>query len=190
MDADILMKAHDLVAELLEGQLPQRAQHVRGVCQRAEVLCPLLSSGDAYLLRAAALLHDIGYSPQLRRTGLHALDGAAYLSSIGLPRRLCALVAHHSCAYREAELRGLSVELAEWEDEDSLVRDGLWWADMTTTPDGGATDVQERIEEIQRRYGPEDLVSFFIRQAKTDLVAAVERTTLRLRAAGIDYTVK
>ncbi|MCR3746696.1 hypothetical protein LX88_000634 [Lentzea californiensis] len=61
---------------------------------------------------------------------------------------------------------------------------------MTTTPDGDLTNVHDRIEEIQKRYGPEDLVTFFIRQAKPELVAAVERTEERLRAAGVDYTAK
>jgi hypothetical protein len=99
-------------------------------------------------------------------------------------------VAHHSYAYREAELRGLSAALAEWEDEETSLRDALWWADMTTTPDGDKTNVRDRIEEIQKRYGPEDLVTLFIRQAKPELVAAVERTEERLRAAGVDYTAK
>lgn len=61
---------------------------------------------------------------------------------------------------------------------------------MTTTPDGGSTNVHDRIEEIQKRYGPEDLVTFFIRQAKSELVAAVERTEERLRSVGVDYTAK
>ncbi|SDL62948.1 hypothetical protein SAMN04488074_112110 [Lentzea albidocapillata subsp. violacea] len=50
--------------------------------------------------------------------------------------------------------------------------------------------MHDRIEEIQKRYGPDDLVTFFIRQAKPELVAAVERTEERLRAAGVDYTAK
>ncbi|PWK90329.1 hypothetical protein C8D88_101345 [Lentzea atacamensis] len=61
---------------------------------------------------------------------------------------------------------------------------------MTTTPDGKPTNIDDRIEEIQKRYGPEDLVTFFIRQAKPELAGAVERTEERLRAAGIDYTAK
>ena len=45
----------------------------------------------------------------------------------------------------------------------------------------------ERLKEIQDRYGPEDLVTFFIRQAEPALRGAVERTEERMRAAGIDY---
>jgi hypothetical protein len=145
-----------------------------------------LSVEDDKVLVSAALLHDIGYSPALAVTGFHALDGARYLRKRGVPARVCALVAHHSCAYREAELRGQSAELAEWEDEQSPLRDALWWADMTTSPTGEPTTVHDRIEEIQKRYGPENLVTFFIRQAERELVAAVQRTEDRLRAAGID----
>jgi len=163
---------------------------VQGVAKRTGRVAGLFVKGDQELLTAAAVLHDVGYAPDLASTGFHPLDGARYLQQEGFPARLCALVAHHSCAYREAELRGLSAELAAWEDEESAVRDALWWADMTTTPDGEPTTVAERISEIQERYGPEDLVTFFIRQAKPELVATVERTEERLRAAGLGQVAK
>ncbi|WP_232376966.1 hypothetical protein [Amycolatopsis aidingensis] len=72
-------------------------------------------------------------------------------------------------------------------DEESSLRDALWWADMTTGPDGEVTTVDQRLSEIQERYGPQDVVTFFVRQARPELVAAVERTEERLRAAGIAY---
>ncbi|GLY51889.1 hypothetical protein Lesp01_55450 [Lentzea sp. NBRC 102530] len=84
----------------------------------------------------------------------------------------------------------MAADLAEWVDEASDLRDVLWWADMTTTPDGKPTNIDDRIEEIQKRYGPEDLVTFFIRQAKSELAGAVERTEERLQAAGIGYIAK
>jgi hypothetical protein len=88
----------------------------------------------------------------------------------------------------EAELRGLATELAEFEDEGpTAVRDALWWADMITTPDGRRTNVVDRVAEIQERYGPDDLVSCFIRWAWPELLGAVERTEERLRQAGVDY---
>ena len=101
-------------------------------CSLAAVL-----GADADLLEAAAWLHDIGYSPDLAVTGLHALDGARYLRDTKhadtmlcrlvayhdavpagrLPRccagwspttMRCRLVAYHSCAIIEAEERGLA----------------------------------------------------------------------------------
>jgi hypothetical protein len=176
---------------LLERELPRRWRHVRAVASRAQEAAPLLDGqDDRVTLVSAAILHDVGYSGLIAQTGFHPLDGARYLRSIGVPDRLCALVAHHSCAYLEAEIRGRSAELAEWEDEQTVLRDILWWADMTTTPDGEQTNVHDRIAEIQKRYGPEDLVTFFIRQAETELVAAAQRTEDRLRTAGIDYVAK
>lgn len=176
--------------QLLSHDLPRRWVHVLGVGERAKMASPLFTLSDADVLVSAALLHDIGYSPSIGDTGFHPLDGARFLRDEKIDKRVCALVAHHSCAYREAELRNLSGALAEWEDERGSLRDALWWADMTTSPDGEVTNVHDRIEEIQKRYGSEDLVTFFIRQAKSELVGAVERTEERLRAAGVDYTAK
>ncbi|QWF82129.1 hypothetical protein HUW46_05566 [Amycolatopsis sp. CA-230715] len=148
---------------------------------------PLFSPDEAELLVGAALLHDIGYSPELIDTGFHPIDGARYLRETGAPTRLVNLVAHHSCAYREAELRGLTGELAAFPAEVTPIRDALWWADMTTTPDGEMTTVDQRISEVQARYGPADLVTAFIRQAQGELVGAVERTEQHLQAAGIAH---
>jgi HD superfamily phosphodiesterase len=169
--------------DLLEEPLPLRWAHVRGVVSRAAEAVSLFNEEESCLLLSAAVLHDIGYAPPLVDTGFHALDGARYLRELNFPERLVALVAHHSCAYKEAEVRSLTAELSEWEDEETALRDCLWWADMTTKPDGGVTNVYERIEEIQKRYGPEDLVTFVVRQAKPELLTAVERTERLLRSA-------
>ncbi|GAA0216677.1 HDIG domain-containing protein [Saccharothrix mutabilis subsp. mutabilis] len=163
---------------------------MQGVAARASQAAKLLPPPEGKLLIAAALLHDIGYAPGVRLTGFHSLDGARYLRTVGVPERLCALVAHHSCARIEAELRCLSVELAEWDDEATELRDALWWADMTTTPDGQPTNIHDRVTEIQQRYGPDDLVTMFIQRAEPELVAAVERTQARMRAAGVSHLEK
>jgi HD superfamily phosphodiesterase len=60
------------------------------------VAAPLLSVDDGELLAGAALLHDIGYVPELAHTGFHALDDARYLRRVGGSGRLVNLVAHHS----------------------------------------------------------------------------------------------
>ena len=182
---NLMAWATEVAGEHLASVLPRRWAHVRGVARRARLVEPLLSVQDGELLISAALLHDIGYASDLALTGFHPLDGARFLRGIGCSDRLVNLVAHHSCAVLEAELRGLSDELAEFEDEESAIRDALWWADMTTTPDGGDTTVAERIAEIQSRYGPDDVVSRFIRRATGDLGAAAERTNRRLEVTGI-----
>jgi hypothetical protein len=141
---------------------------------------------DGAELVAAAWLHDVGYAPELVVTGLHALDGAWFLRAAGWPRRVYELVAHHSCAMLEAELRGLARELAEFTNEATPVRDALWYCDMTTGPTGERVTVEQRLAEIAERYGPGDVVTRFVEVARDELVGAVERTQSRLRAAGLD----
>jgi integrase len=57
---------------------------------------------EGELLRAAAWLHDVGYTPSLAVTGFHPLDGARYLTTADVPDRLIGLVAFHSSAAAEA----------------------------------------------------------------------------------------
>lgn len=178
--------ASGLASDLLAEPLPRRWAHVQGVAERARRAVPV-AGDDGSLLVAAGLLHDIGYAPDLVDTGFHPIDGARYLRGISAPERIVCLVAHHSCAVLEAELRGLLPELAEFDDEGATpIRDALWWADMTTTPTGDPTTVTERVREIQQRYGPDDIVSCFIRWAWPELLGAVDRTEARLADAGTD----
>jgi HD superfamily phosphodiesterase len=66
----------------------------------------MLVAGDQEQLVAAAYVHDVGYAPTVKSSGLHALDAARHLRSLGY-ERLARLVAHHSCARFEAQTRGL-----------------------------------------------------------------------------------
>ena len=96
--ADLVAWAVELASGKLAGVLPRRWAHVQGVSRCVLVVAPLFSVDDCELLVGAALLHDIGYAPELVGTGFHALDGARYLRGVGGPDRLVNLVAHHSCA--------------------------------------------------------------------------------------------
>ncbi|SEE01089.1 HD domain-containing protein [Amycolatopsis lurida] len=179
--------AGELAARRLSQRLPRRWAHVQGVCRRVRAAGRLFAPTDADLLAAAGLVHDIGYAPELVDTGLHSLDGARYLRSVEAPQRLCALVAHHSAAYLEAGLRGLGDELADWADERTALRDALWWADMTTSPDGDVVSFEERVIEIRQRYGPDEVVSRCVQLARQELEGAINRTEDRLWEAGVDY---
>lgn len=79
-------------------------------------------------------------------------------------------------------MRGLDGQLAEFDDEGGVTRDALWYCDQTTSPDGEHVSARERMAEIQRRYGPDHLVTQFITEAAPELLAAVDRTEQRLRA--------
>lgn len=78
--------------------------HVQPVAVCADGLRPVVAAEDGDLLVAAAWFHDIGYSPALRDTGFHPLDGARYLASLGHERE-AGRVAHHSGARFVAEVR-------------------------------------------------------------------------------------
>lgn len=168
----------------LSAVLPRRWAHSQGVATRASGLGPALA-GDAELLSAAAVLHDVGYAPRLAETGFHPLDGARFLrDEHGTDERLVRLVANHSFALLEAEERGLREELAtEFPllDEPLLV-DALVYCDMTTTPEGDRTTAQDRVAEIRSRYGDHSVVGRFIRRAAPEIFASVERVEAALTA--------
>jgi hypothetical protein len=174
-----------LAEQELAVDLPRRWEHVQAVAQRAAEIASL-PDVDAVELVAAAWLHDVGYSAEMVETGFHPLDGARHLRRLGtVPERVVRLVAHHSCAVIEAEERGLASELlGEFSREESPTADALWYADMTTGPDGQRFDVDVRLAEIRSRYGAGHVVTRFIDRAEGQLVAAVERTQTRLAAFG------
>jgi hypothetical protein len=64
----------------------------KGLATQARSLAPML--GDhADLREATAYLHDIGYAPDLAKTGFHPLDRARYLRDVEhADPRLCSLV--------------------------------------------------------------------------------------------------
>lgn len=176
-------EARALAKRYLAEALPQRWQHVQAVVGRAEDVAVRLGMTDGVLV-AAAWLHDIGYAPDLRETGLHALDGARFLRQIGIDERVVSLVAHHSCAVMEAAERGLLADLGrEFPYETSPVADALWYCDMTIGPDGQQLAAPLRLEEVRSRYGPGHIVTRSIDRAEADILAAVRRTEDRLRRA-------
>jgi putative nucleotidyltransferase with HDIG domain len=178
---DLVGWALETSQEKLATELPRRWEHVQGVERRSRSLDALVGN-DADLLRAAALLHDVGYAPDLANTGFHPLDGAHYLLSQGAPRRLVDLVAHHSLAAVEARLRGLGQELEKFSDEGGVVRDALWYCDLTTSPSGHVVSAPDRLAEITDRYGPDHVVTRFVEEARSGLLTAVRRTEERLAA--------
>ena len=89
------MTARELADRVLE-DYPERLAHSAAVADRARELAATVPQSAAETLVAAAWLHDIGYSSQLKQTGFHPLDAAKYLRREGWPEPVCTLVAHHS----------------------------------------------------------------------------------------------
>ncbi|GAA4926020.1 putative nucleotidyltransferase with HDIG domain [Actinomycetospora succinea] len=176
--------ARSLAETLLADHLPDRWLHVQSVAREA-LRISALSGVDREPLIQAAVLHDIGYSPVVARVRFHPLDGARFLTARGYDARVVALVAHHSGAAIEAGMRGVE-GLDPLPDEASPTRDALWYCDAVTGPQGQRLTPDERWTEIRRRYGPDDLVTAFLDRAEPELRAAVDRTTARMDAAGLE----
>ncbi|SED10865.1 HDIG domain-containing protein [Streptomyces sp. 2231.1] len=176
--------AYPLAESLLAESLPRRWKHCLGVAERARTLEFILAE-DAELLEAAAVLHDIGYAPDLAKTGFHPLDGARYLRDVAnADERVVLLVAHHSCAWMEAEARGVRQELeGEFQRESEHLNDALCYCDMNTAPDGTPTNPIDRINEITGRYGADSLIGTFIRRAEPEILACTSRVLERAAAA-------
>lgn len=120
----------------------------------------------------------------LGQAGPHTpfIGQSRYVERCGFPARLAALVAHHSAARIEAEVRGVVGDLARWRLEASPVTEALAYADMTTGPCGQRFTVEERISEILTRYPPEHVVHRTIRRSAPILRAYVGRVEGRLAA--------
>lgn len=168
---------------LLAAELPRRWAHSRGVAQQAARIAAAFPAEDRELLVAAAWLHDIGYASALHDTGMHQIDGARYLARRGVPWRVCALVAHHAGAAAVADLVDLGEQLSVFADEQTPIRDALWYADMTTSPDGTQVTFDDRMAELRRRRGPDDPVIRALNVNGTERAAAVDRTESALREA-------
>ncbi len=153
---------HTLYGDLLGELTPDRAQHslAVGACVAAHAdSAPAWARGD---LVAAAVLHDVGYSPSHATLGFHPLDGAAHLRSLGFSPLVQDLVATHTCAALEARERRLDLALfdpfIDPHTETGYLRCLVTWADLNTGPDGHTVTVDARLAEILQRYEPGSLV--------------------------------
>lgn len=181
-DEALQRDARELSRSLLRRLRPERWLHTQGVASRAVELAVTVPKPDRVLLIAAALLHDIGYSPVIRDTGFHPLDGGLYLLSEGWDPRIAALVAHHSGARFVPESRGFAPLMAEFGFEEGAVCDALTYADQTVGAGGKRMTVKDRMADAIERHGPDSPNA----QARVDrgpyLLSAAGRVEQRLAA--------
>jgi hypothetical protein len=182
-------------AEDVLAPLGDRWAHVQGVVRQAERVAAILPAEEREVLVAAAYLHDLGYAPALIE-GFHGLDGARHLRALG-HERLAGLAAYHSGPRGEAELRGLTGELAEFTDEASATSMALTYCDMTTGPAGEVITYEERLAGVEERHGAGRFGSGYKDRPKSDesiralpmaepVAAAMAR---RLDGCGLDELV-
>lgn len=166
-----------MAGELL-GDMTSRWGHVCAVAGLAQLWVDVGVFGDD--LVKAAWLHDIGYSETIRRTGMHAIDGASYLELQDAPHAVVTLVAHHTGAWAEAEERGLTRELLAFDLPDEILLDALTLADLVRGPQGHRYTVRQRLDEILIRYEPQHPVHRAVTRSQHGLAAAAERAANRL----------
>lgn len=181
MGMDLRSWAEDHTGSLLS-PLGRRWDHAQAVAEKARRLGSGLTTKEAEVLVAAAYLHDVGYAQSLAVTGFHPLDGARHLRTLG-HERLASLVAHHTRAEHEAQIRGLRSELAEFESEDSLVSAALAYSDLTTGPSGESMTPEQRLIDVDARYGPNDPVTRGMRAAWPELMRDVDQVDALLNGA-------
>jgi hypothetical protein len=167
-------------AESLLAPFEERWAHVQGVARLARRVSVILPPSEGDVLLAAAYVHDLGYAPSLVETGLHALDGARHLRALN-HERLAGLVAYHSSSWPEAELRGLTAELEEFEDEASDTSMALTYCDMTTNGVGTVVTFSERLDDVERRYGADHVVTVSLRRAQPEIERCIGLVDARLR---------
>jgi putative nucleotidyltransferase with HDIG domain len=182
--AALVAAAEGLVYRLLDGN-PERQEHSAGVAARAVSLCAAVPEDEADLLVAAAWLHDIGYAPGVRDTGLHPVDGARYLRSRGWNPAVCDLVAHHSGSRFVAKYRGLRRELDEFTFVECALTDALTVADQTVGPHGRSLSLEERMRDVLERHGPASASARAHPQREPYLRSASQRVNQRLAMAKV-----
>ena len=159
--------------------IPKRWAHVSGVVRQAARVASTLPASERSWLVAAAYLHDIGWAPVLIDTGFHPLDGARWLREQGR-ERLAGLVAHHSGAEYEAELRGLAAELRDFTNEASDVSECLTYSDIKTGADGSCVTLDQRHADVVKRYGANDPVTLAMERSLPSFRAIVRNVELRM----------
>ena len=162
--------------EFLE-PLGDRWEHVRGVSLMAS-RC-MEGRPDASLVVSAAWLHDIGYAPELHRTGMHAVDGALFLDMAGAPKALVSLVAFHTGAEYEADERGLVDKLILFDRPRQDLLDALILADLLVGPTGTPVTLDQRLEGILERYERQHPVHRAVARSREYLLECANRAASR-----------
>ena len=121
------------------------ASHVRETAERLDATGSVCIDVD-YAYRAA-LLHDIGYAPELQETGFHPIDGARYLERRGYPT-IAADIICHSNSPELARLRGLPPISVS----TSLVAELITYWDVQVAQGGIVMTYADRMSEIRARH--------------------------------------
>lgn len=178
----------DLISQVLCAE-SDRLAHTLAVGRRAGFVANRLGIVRSDTAVVAAYLHDVGYAEAAGATGMHQLDGARFLRSLGYGDDVCRLVAHHTFARVEARNRGLDATLeAEFPLPDADLADLLdviTFADLTTSNTGRPTTVADRFAGIFARYAPDHVVAVTMREVEPFALDVVDRVQALVDAATV-----
>lgn len=169
---------NEVIAKLLAPLTDSRRAHSVAVGRRMESVADLLPEDLRADAVTAAYLHDVGYAET--GLGFHPIDGARLLRSLGYSPVVCHIVAFHTASVVEADVRGIDPQVfAEFVVDDvlglELADDFMWWADLSTGPNGESFTTDQRIDEILSRYEAGSIVHTAITRSAPLLRAAAQR---------------
>ncbi|MEV0686851.1 HD domain-containing protein [Nocardia sp. NPDC050378] len=169
---------NEAMAKLLAPLTDSRRAHSIAVGERMEGVANVLPENLRADAITAAYLHDVGYAQA--GLGFHPIDGSRLLRSLGYSPIVCHIVAFHTASMVEADVRGIDPQVfTEFELDDvpglDLADDLMWWADLSTGPNGESFTVDQRIDEILSRYEAGSVVHTAITRSAPLLRAAAQR---------------
>jgi hypothetical protein len=167
----------EFLARLLPDK-PNRVKHILGVTSFAREVGAAL---DLPKLELVALAHDIGYANDLRRTGFHPLDGAIFLAHCGADDDAIHAVLHHTGAREEAKHWPKATtfyEIAPY--RPTALDEAITFCDTQTSPVGERVTIEERISEIEGRYGLDSAPSQVMRRMQPEFMEIFGRVSARL----------
>ncbi len=180
-----LVRDAQALAHTLLASDPRRLEHVRGAGLIAGMAAGALGAEQPETFVAAAWLHDIGYAPDLCRTGFHPLDGALFLAREGWPESVVLMVAHHSHAAVLAPYYGVQQHMSLLERHPGDGDDIITFSDLRAGANGMGADPRERIDDMRQRHADRTFVPDDVREARYRMMliaaarvnAAVNRAT-------------
>ena len=164
-DNALIARARVVAADALRDDAVLLQHSARSAARAAELARRIPHSRGSEVV-AAAWLHDIGYAPQIQRTGFHPLDGALFLMAGDWPERVIRLVAHHSLASLEAPFYGVGHHLGVIEAVTGPDADILVSADLDGGSGEPAPTVEERLALMRVRDEELGLVPVDVREAR------------------------
>lgn len=160
-----------------------RFKHIMGVVDEMKLLLRHfdIDNKTKNELINLAFLHDIGYSEQLTKTGFHPLDGALFCKEMGYSEDVVSAVMFHSGAYRDVEMNfpdimGCYVNHSyRIKNKGKLYIELITYCDLHRSPLGIKVNLDERLEDIYRRYGEDHNVSLTVKLNEESFVKIIDR---------------